>query len=46
MIRWILLVWILILCVLCPFVGVPALVVFIVIDFFQTVIKWGKKIFK
>ncbi len=44
--RWILIVCILILCVLCPPIGIPAFAIYLVVDLIQTVIKWGKKFFE
>lgn|GEM_PF-6810972 len=44
--RWILLILILILCVMCPLVGIPALVIFFMIDLAQTLIKWFSWLWK
>lgn len=43
--RWILIVLIILLCVLCPPIGIPVFAIYLVVDFIQTVIKWSKKIF-
>ena len=44
--KWILLILILILCVMCPLLGIPALVIFFMVDLAQTLIELFSSLWK